>query len=365
MPTEANSIEARLAELRRQIDELDTRLVELINQRGRLAAEIGQLKTAAGTPAYAPDRESEVLARIRTANTGPFPERALVAIYRELMSGSLWLERPPRVAYLGPRGSFTHLAATGKFGASVEYEPVADIAAVFAEVEREHVDYGVVPTENSTGGGISDTLDALIEARVRICGEIYRRIHHNLLARGPLEEIERVYSKPEVFEQCRRWLHETGLLDKCMPVGSTSRAAEIAAAEPHSAAIGSTLAGELYGLPVQQARIEDHPDNVTRFLVLGRTAARPTGRDKTALLFATPHRAGALVDVLSRFRAERVNLTFITSRPSRRKNWEYYFFVDAEGHAEDPPLARVIEQGRLQCPVFAVLGSFPRAEEPE
>ncbi len=371
----------RLAALRQQIDALDAQLVRLISERGRVAAEIGRLKTAAGTPVYAPDRESEVLQRITAANAGPFPERVLLAIYRELMSGSFLLERPLRIAYLGPRGSFSHLAASGKFGASVEYEPVTDITGVFDEVQREHVDFGVVPVENSTGGGVIDTLDALVETRVQVCAEVLRKIHHNLLARGPLEQIQRLYSKPEIFDQCKRWLLETGLLDKTVPVASSSRAAELAASEPGAAALGSTLAAELYGLPVQLERVEDNPENVTRFLVLGRPATggtpsdpriagdvrlgggRPTGDDKTAVLFATPDRAGALVDVLSLFRAEGVNLSMITSRPSRQRNWEYYFFVDAAGHAADPPLARALEAARAQCPILRVLGSFPRARE--
>jgi chorismate mutase/prephenate dehydratase len=352
---------AALGELRRRIDDLDAELVRLISARGELAAAIGRLKQAAGAPIYAPDREHEVLQRLEQLNRGPFPQRVLSAIYRELMSGSFLLERPLRIAYLGPRGSFSHLAATGKFGASVEYEPVADIAGVFAEVERERVDFGVVPVENSTGGGVVDTLDALAGSRARICAEILRQIHHHLLARVPLERVVRVYSKPEVFSQCQQWLLETGLLHKTVPAPSSSRAAELAAAEEGAAAIGSALAAELYGLPIQREHIEDNPQNTTRFFVLGREPARPTGDDKTTVMFATQHRAGALVDVLTIFRREGVNLTMITSRPSKRQNWEYYFFVDADGHARDPALARALEAARELCSVLTVLGSFPRA----
>lgn len=362
-PNPPHDSAAHLAALRGRIDQLDEQLVALISERGRLAAEIGRLKTARGTPLYTPDRESEILTRLRARNPGPFPDRVLTAIYRELMSGSFLLERPLRIALLGPRGSFSHLAAAGKFGASVEYEPVMDIPAVFAEVEREHVDFGVVPIENSTGGGVLDTLDTLATSRVRICAEIFRKIQHNLLAREPVEQLERLYSKPEVFDQCRQWLLETDLIAKTVPVASSSRAAELAAQEQRAGAIGSTLAAELYGLPVQLEHIEDNPNNVTRFLVLGREDPRPTGNDKTAILFATPDRAGALVDVLSVFRAQGVNLTMITSRPSRQKNWDYHFFVDAAGHAQDPPLAEALRQIRGLCPVLSVLGSFPRAAE--
>lgn len=355
--------EHSLPELRRRIDALDEQLLALISERGRVAAEVGRLKAADGTPVYAADREAEILQRLRERNPGPFPDRVLTAIYRELMSGSFLLERPLRIAYLGPRGSFSHLAAAGKFGASVDYEPVADIPAVFAEVERERVDFGVVPVENSYGGGIVDTLDAFYDSRVKICAEVLRRIHHHLLARCPFERIERVYSKPEVFQQCKQWLLETGLLTKAAPVASTSKAAELAAMEENAAAIGSTLAAELYGLPIQREHIEDSATNVTRFFVLGRQTPGPTGDDKTALMFAVTHKAGALVDVLEVFRAEGVSLTMITSRPSRRRNWEYFFFVDAEGHATEAPLARAIDAARDFCSYLAVLGSFPRAGE--
>jgi len=354
----------RLTECRGRIDQLDSQIVALLSERGRIAAEIGRLKLAAGTPIYAADREAEILQRLHERNPGPFPDRVLVAIYRELMSGSFLLERPLRIAYLGPRGSFSHLAASGKFGASVEYEPVGDIPAIFDEVEREHVDFGVVPVENSYGGGIIDTLDAFYDRRVSICAEILRRIHHNLLARCPFEQITRIYSKPEVFEQCKQWLLETGLLPNTVPVASSSKAAELAAAEEGAAAIGSALAAELYGLPVQREHIEDSANNVTRFFVLGRQPAGPTGDDKTALMFAVSHQAGALVDVLDGFRTEGVNLSMITSRPSRRRNWEYFFFVDAEGHQTDGPLSRAIAAVRQHCSYLSVLGSFPRASEP-
>ena len=359
----SSEAQEQLRDLRQRIDELDDQILTLLSQRGQVAAEVGRVKVAAGLPIYAPDRESETLQRLRQRNPGPFPERVLLAIYRELMSGSLLLERPPRVAYLGPRGSFSHLAATGKFGGAVEYEPVADIPAVFVEVEREHVDYGVVPVENSWGGGIVDTLDTFANSRVQICAEVVRQIHHHLLARVPLERIERVYSKPEVFDQCKQWLLETELLAKTVPVASTSVAAERAAAEDGAAAIGSTLAAELYHLPIQREHIEDSPTNVTRFFVLGRQTVGPTGDDKTAIMFATAHQAGALADVLEVFRREGVNLSMITSRPSRSRNWEYYFFVDAEGHASEPSMARAIAAAREFCHFLKVLGSFPRALE--
>ncbi|MFQ6047975.1 MAG: chorismate mutase, partial [Phycisphaerae bacterium] len=224
-------------ELRRQIDELDVRIVELLNRRAQIVAQVGKLKAANGAPSYSPDREKQVLEKIVASNRGPLSDQTLRAIWRELMSGSLALEKPLRIAYLGPQGSHSHLAATDKFGASVEYEPVIDIRGVFEEVARQRADFGLVPIENTTGGGVIDTLDALIETDVKICAEINRAIHHNLLANCPLEQVRRVCSKPEVFSQCQRWLSQVGLADKTIAVASTSKAAELASSEAGTAAI--------------------------------------------------------------------------------------------------------------------------------
>lgn len=351
---------ADLVDVRRGIDSIDEQLIELISERGRLAQQIGRLKAADGTPIYAPDRESNILQRVCERNSGPLPDSVMLAVYREIMSGSFALERALRIAFLGPLGSYSHLAATGKFGAAVEYEPVGDIAAAFAEVEREHADFAVVPVENSLGGGIRETLDAFVNTPVKVCAEINRRIHHNLLSRHALGEVERVYSKPEVFDQCRQWLMETGMLARTVPAASTAKAAELAAHEDGAAAIGSTLAAELYDLPIQVSNIEDNPNNVTRFFVVGSEPARKTGDDKTSILFTTAHKAGALVDVLNVFRSEGVNLTMITSQPSRGNAWEYYFFVDAEGHVDDGTMQAALASAKKHCMHLTVLGSYPR-----
>lgn len=350
-----------LDELRQQIDEVDRELVVLLNRRAEIVVEVGRLKNVDGTPIYAPDREKLVLEKIRAANKGPLPDKTLLAIYRELMSGSFALEKPLRIAYLGPQGSFSHLAATGKFGQSVEYEPVNLIRGVFDEVSREHADFGVVPIENSVGGGVIDTLDALFETDVQICAEINRAIHHNLLALCPLNEVRRVYSKPEVFAQCTRWLSETGLAGKTIPVASTSSAAELARKEPGSAAIGSTLAAELYELTIVCDNIEDTTHNVTRFFVIGRKPTGRTGDDKTSLAFTTKDEPGALVNVLLALREPGVNMSFIESRPSKKRNWEYYFFVDVKGHQAEPHVQQAIEAARKHCLRLNVLGSYPRA----
>ena len=358
-----NADNLNLGSLRDQIDDLDGQIVELLNRRAGVVVQIGQIKHRQGTPVYAPDREKQVIDRIIQLSQGPLPPEALSAIYRELMSGSFALERKLRIGYLGPEGSFSHAGATAKFGHSVEYCALADIRSVFDEVARGRVDLGLVPIENTIGGGIIDTLDAFLDLQMRICAEVLVAIHHNLLGRCDIDRIERVYSKPEVFAQCRGWLSANNLADKTIGVTSTSRAAELVRDEPNSAAIGSSLAATLYDLPVLLANIEDNPNNVTRFFVIGRQIARPTGDDKTTLMFTTAHKVGALADVLDVFRKHQVNLTNIGSRPSRKQNWEYYFFVDCEGHCESPAVATAISEILQHCLQVSVLGSFPRATE--
>jgi len=352
-----------LEELRKRIDELDHQLVQLLNERARVVVEIGKLKHKTDKPVYSPDREKEVLARIAEANKGPLPDKCLVAIWRELMSGSFVLERPLRIGYLGPGGSFSHTAAMLKFGQSVEYEPLADIMSIFDEVSKGHCDLGLAPVENTMGGGVIETLDALIDSDVKVCAEVLMAIHHSLLANCSLEEIEKIYSKPEVFAQCRNWLSATFKGAQTVPVASTAKAAQMAAEEPRVAAIGSNIAAELYGLRIVCEDIEDIANNITRFLVISREDAKPTGEDKTAILFSTAHKAGALADVLDVFKKYSINLTNIESRPSRKRQWEYYFFVDFIGHRTDEQIKNGIEEARKHCLQLSILGSFPRATE--
>jgi len=354
----------QLNELRKQIDQLDEQIVNLLNRRAEVVVRVGQFKQNKGVSIYAPDREKRVLDRVKTLNRGPLPDKVLVAIYRELMSGSLLLEKPLRIGYLGPDGSFSHMAATAKFGASVEYVPVTDIRTVFVEVSRRHCDLGVVPVENSLGGTVIDTLDAFLDLHVKICAEMIVRVHHNLLSNCPLEQIKIIYSKPEVFAQCRNWLASQMKEVETMAVASTSRAAELAAGQHDAAAIGCKLAAELYSLQVVCEHIEDDPNNHTRFFVISTESAKRTGQDKTAIMFATAHKAGALADVLDVFRKYGVNLTSITSRPSRKQTWEYYFFIDAEGHHADVQMIEALKEAKEHCLQLSVLGSFPKASEP-
>jgi chorismate mutase/prephenate dehydratase len=279
------------------------------------------------------------------------------------MSGSFFLEKSLRIGYLGPCGSFSHTAAMLKFGQSVEYEPLTDITSIFDEVSKGHCDLGLTPVENTMGGGVIETLDALIDSDVKVCAEVLMAIHHNLLANCQLGEIEVIYSKPEVFAQCRKWLSATFKDAQTVAVASTAKAAQMAANEPKAAAIGSHIAAEIYGLKVVYENIEDIANNITRFLIISREDAKRTGEDKTAILFSTAHKAGALADVLDVFKRHEINLTNIESRPSKKRQWEYYFFMDFLGHKTDKNIIDGLEESRKHCLQLSILGSFPRATE--
>ena len=354
-----------LEDLRKRIDEIDAELVQRMNERARCAVEIGHLKRAAGAnDVYVPEREREVLERVAKSNPGPLKDATLLAVWKELMSASLSLEKALQVAYLGPEGSFSHLAALEKFGRSVELVPVRDIASVFDRVARAAVDYGIVPYENTTGGAVRDTMECFLGSHgpVKIRAEMALPVHQNLVSKGEhVASIGKVYSKAEVFDQCRQWLLVNLPRADRVAVGSTTEAALLASRVEGTGAIASSLAAELYGLRVLAGTIEDNPQNQTRFLILGRESAKPTGRDKTCLLFATAHKPGALVDVLEVFRRFGINLTKIESHPSPTKTWEYCFFVDIEGHASDETVAKALHEARHHSRTLEVLGSFPVA----
>ncbi len=352
-----------LEELRKKIDALDEQLVELINQRARIVSEIGKLKASQDKPMpiYAPDREKAVFEKILRKNAGPMPDKTLVAIWREIMSGSFFLERSLRIAYLGPEGSFSHNAAILKFGQSVDYEAMTDIRAIFEEVSKGHSDFGIVPIENSAGGGIRESLDAFIETDVMVCAEANMAIHHNLLANCAMDQIQKIYSQPEIFAQCRNWLAGVCKEAQIIPLASSSKAAQLAATEPNAAAIASAIAAEIYDLKILCEDIEDVSNNITRFLIIAKEDAKPTGDDKTIILFSTAHRTGALVDVLNVFRKYDLNMTNIGSRPNKKREWEYYFFVDFLGHKADENVKKALEEAKQHCLQLSVLGSFPRS----
>lgn len=350
-----------LEELRAQIDRLDEAIVRLLNERTRVALRIGEIKRRGAAEPYAPEREQEILRRLEALNAGPLAQSALRAIYREIMSAALALEKPVRIAYLGPPATFTHEAARQRFGSSVEYLSCETINDVFESVEKTVADYGVVPVENSTEGAVTQTLDRLADTTLKICAEIYLPVSECLLARVPREKIERLYSHPQVLGQCRQWLQREMSGVEAIPAASTARAAEMAAADERAGALASRLAAEIYGLDILETDVQDSSGNTTRFLVLGRSSGPPSGDDKTSLLFAVQHRAGALYNALGAFKKYGLSMTKIESRPSRTKAWEYLFFVDLEGHVDDERVRQALSEMNEQCTVLKVLGAYPRA----
>ncbi len=351
-----------LKNLRKKIDTIDKKITELLNMRAKVTIEIAKQKKKSGVSVYSPDREREVLRSIAIKNQGPLSNDALTAIYREIMSVSLSLEKPLKIAYLGPEATFTHLAALKRFGSQVKYVACNNITDVFTEVEREAADFGVVPIENSIEGAVSHTLDMFADSDLKICAQIILDVQHNLLSKYPKGKIERIYSNPQVFGQCRIWLQENLPNAGKLEVSSTTYAAQIATREKNSACIASLLAAKVYKLKVIASAIEDSPHNITRFLVVGKTYAGQTSHDKTSILFSIKDRVGALHDMLLPFRKYKLNLTKIESRPSKKKAWDYYFFLDLEGHIDNPKVKKALSELENRCKFLKVLGSYPVGE---
>lgn len=352
-----------LKSLRKAIDSIDSRILKLLNERAAATLEIGKIKSRSNQPVYVPDRESNVYKRLAENNRGPLSKAAIQAIYREIMSSALNLEKPLTIAYLGPEFTFTHLASMKKFGSLVDYSSCNTITSVFDEVEKGRADYGVVPIENSVEGAVNHTLDMFIDSELKICSEIYLEISHSLLSNGSdRKKIKKVYSKDQVFGQCRLWLEEHLPNVVLVEVSSTARAAEMAAREKGTACIASELAAEKYHLKILNSSIEDSAHNVTRFLVIGRTEAKPTKKDKTSIMFSLKDRVGALHDILIPFKHNHINLTKIESRPSKVKAWKYYFFVDMEGHHLDKKVAKALSALKRNTTYLKILGSYPAAD---
>ena len=350
-------------EIRREIDELDDAILELLNRRAERAIAIGRAKEQADREMFDPARERQILDRLEALNRGPLPAEAIRDIYGAMFAANRLLEKQLVVAYYGPGGSFTHIAARQKFGGGADFRPFDTIGDVFLAVEKRDADFGVVPVENTTAGVVPLTLDAFMESKLTVCAEMYVDIEHHLLSRcAHLNEIRRVYSHPEAIAQCRVWLRTNLPNAELIPVGSTARGAELARGESDSAAIGAALAGELHGVPTLQSKIHDQPDNRTRFLVIGQVGAASSGADKTSVLFSVPHKAGALHSALGVLSRHRINMTFIQSHPTKQTPWEYMFFVDVEGHQSDPPLSAALEELRDHTLVLRVLGSYPEAK---
>jgi len=347
---------------RKAIDEIDAQIVKLLNDRTKHVLEIGKAKVQAGEEIYAPHRESDLLRRIRKLNGGPIADESLSAIYREVMSSALSLQKTLTIAYLGPEATFTHQAVINRFGSSLIYSPQKTIADVFAEVGRNRVEYGVVPVENSTEGVVTHTLDMFTDSDLKIVAQVLLPIHHYLVGKGRLKSIKRLYSHPQAFAQCRGWLRENLPNAEYIESSSTTRAAELASKEKNAAAIASELAAQRCNLRVLEPGIQDSSTNTTRFLVLGRKCSPPTGNDRTSVMFSLADKVGALHEALSALRDQKLNMTKIESRPSRRKAWEYFFYVDIEGHTEDPKVARAIKKLGDQCSFVKALGSYPNGD---
>ena len=350
-----------LETVRKKIDNVDEKLVKLLNERTRYALEIGKLKKKDGKSIYVPAREKQVLSRVSKLSSGPLTDKSIRAIYREIMSAALALEKNLKVAYMGPPSTFSHQAARSRFGGSVDYLSCETISDVFDAVEKQMADYGVVPVENSTEGAVTYTLDRMTETSLRICAELYLPVTQNLLSKLPRESIKKLYSHPQVLGQCRQWLQREMAGVDLIPVASTARGAELASKEPDAGALASSLAAEIYGLNILESDVQDMSGNTTRFLVIGNSQNQPTGDDKTSLLFAVQHRAGALYGALESFKKFGLNLTKIESRPSRSKRWEYFFFVDIEGHAEDKQVKKGLMDLAKHCALLTILGSYPKA----
>ncbi len=349
-----------LKKLRGKIDSIDSTLVALLNRRADVSKEIGDFKRQKDIDIYAPGREREVYDKVVKRNRGPLGDETMKAIYREIMSGTLALEGPLKVAYLGPPATFTHQASLHKFGSSVDYITCNSITEVFREVDNGRATYGVVPIENSIEGAVNHTLDMFIDFELKICSEIYLEISHNLLSRTRLKNIKTIYSNPQVFGQCRNWIEKNLPLAELVEVTSTTRAAEIASRKRGTAAIGSILAAEVYNLNVLAKTIEDSAHNVTRFLVISRSLyPKPTRSDKTSLVFSIKDRIGALHDMLVPFKKNGVNLTKIESRPSKQRAWDYYFYVDLEGHINKEKVKRAIDGLKKVSTYLKILGSYP------
>ncbi|MFQ5644359.1 MAG: prephenate dehydratase [Thiogranum sp.] len=357
--------DSKLVQLRRRIDQLDEQLQALLNERAECAQQVARVKRDSGDDAdfYRPEREVEVLRRVRERNTGPFPDDEVVRLFREIMSACLALEQPLTVAYLGPEGTYSQAATLKHFGHSVKLKPLAAIDEIFREVEAGSADYGVVPVENSSEGAINHTLDMFIRSPLKICGDVELRVHHQLLsAANSLEDIECVRAHQQSLAQCREWLGANLPGVERVAVSSNAKAARLASEDHTSAAIASDVAAEMYALDILVANIEDDPGNTTRFMVIGDQKVGPSGRDKTSLMLAAHNRAGALYSLLEPISRHGVSMTRIESRPSRVSKWDYVFFVDVEGHVEDENVAAALKELASTASQLKVLGSYPKCE---
>jgi chorismate mutase / prephenate dehydratase len=351
-----------LAEHRDAIDKLDRQIIKLLNERTEHACAIGEYKLQHGQEIYAPHREQSVLKRICSLNQGPIRDSAMRAIYREIMSSSLSLEKTMTIAYLGPEATFTNQAAIQRFGSSLSYSPQKTIADVFAEVEKHRADYGVVPIENSTEGVVNHTLDMFVDSELKIVSQIMLPISHCLLSKAPRKQIKKLYVHPQTLAQCRLWIQKFLPEAEIVETSSNARSTQMAKRSRTSAAIAGNLCSEKYNLPIVEHDIQDNANNATRFLVLGRECSPATGKDRTSIMFSIADNVGALHDSLAPLRRHKINMTKIESRPSKRRAWHYFFFVDFDGHFHDAKVEKALKILEQKCAFVKILGSYPNAD---
>ena len=357
--------ENQLLDLRQQIDGIDKEIHSLLSRRAQCASDVAEVKKASGAAEivyYRPEREAQVLRRVKDRNDGPLNDDDVARVFRAIMSACLALEEPMKVAFLGPAGTFSHGASLKQFGPSMVAMPMQSIDQVFREVSAHSAHYGVVPIENSTEGVVNQTLDMLIDSPLHVCGEVAIPVHQHLL-RAPNDDtpLQRIYSHQQAFAQCCEWLNTNLPNVERVSVSSTAYAAQLAAKEPGAAAISGEMAVEEYGVRIEQQNIEDNPENITRFLVIGRKEIPPSGIDKTSLLMVIPHEPGALLDALATFKKHQINMTFIEVRPSRNKMWDYIFFIDVDGHCEEAAMQEALADIKEQAILLKNLGSYPKA----
>lgn len=354
------SNDAGIGRRRAEIDRVDGDIVRLLAERARLAQEIGGLK--GNGPVYRPEREADVLRRATAANPGPLPAEAVGRVFAEIISACRALEQRLRIAYLGPAGTFSEMAVAKQFGHSVDGVPLASIDEVFRQTETGATHFSVVPVENSTEGAVGRTLDLLLQTPLRICAEVVLRVHQNLMSKADsLAGLARVYSHAQSLAQCQQWLARNLPQAERVQVASNAEAARLAAEEPSACAIGPAIAAERYGLRLLAANIEDTPENLTRFLVLGNLETAPTGRDITSLVMSAPNRPGAVHALIAPFAKHGVSMCRIESRPARFGRWEYMFYIDVEGHQRDGPIADALAELKGLAPFLKILGSYPAA----
>ena len=360
----SDELQKSLAGVRAEIDGIDAELLRLLNERARCAQKVGAIKAAHGEAGhiYRPEREAQVLRRLQEANPGPLPGENITFFFREVMSACLALEAPLGIAFLGPLGTFSESAATKHFGHAARLLPQGSIDDVFREVESGHAQYAVVPVENSTEGAVGRTMDLLLGTQLKICGEVVLRIHQNLLSNErELGGIARVYSHAQSLAQCHEWLNRMLPGAQRISVGSNAQAAQLASEEAGAAAIAGEAAAARYSLPRLAENIEDEPNNTTRFLILGKHDAGPSGRDKTSLIMSAPNRTGALHELLLPLSTAGVSMCRLESRPARNALWEYVFYVDIEGHREEAPIKAALDELARRAAYLKTLGSYPVA----